>query len=112
MRIEHIAIWIKDIEKMRNFYMSFFALDSNEIYHNPEKGFSSYFLAFENGARIELMHPPDINEFIERPDLKLGLTHFEISVCTKEKLYLLNEMIRDSGNSVIVEPRNTGDGYY
>ncbi len=112
MRIEHIAIWTKDIEKMRNFYMEFFASDSNEIYHNPEKGFSSYFLAFENGARVELMHRPDINECIEQPGLKPGLAHFAISVGTKEKVDLLTERIRASGNNIIGEPRTTGDGYY
>ena len=66
MRVEHIAIWTKDLEKMREFYQEFFGLISNEKYHNPKKSFSSYFLSFENGARIELMHKPEITEALER----------------------------------------------
>ena len=112
MKIEHIAIWVKDLEKMKEFYLKFFDLSSNNKYHNPKKKFSSYFLAFENSARIELMHKPDISELIENSDLKLGLTHFAISVGSKEKVDLLTEKIRANGNRIIGEPRTTGDGYY
>ena len=60
MKIEHLAIWTQDLEKMKAFYLQFFAVTSNEKYHNPTKQFSSYFLTFESGARIELMHKPAI----------------------------------------------------
>ena len=112
MKIEHIAIWTSDIEKMKNFYLKFFNLTSNEKYYNPKKLFSSYFLSFQNGARIELMHRPDVSEFIKNADTKLGLTHFAISVGSKEKVDQLTEEIRTSGYEVIGEPRTTGDGYY
>jgi len=112
MRIEHIAIWTLDLEKMKRFYLKFFDLSANEKYYNPKKKFSSYFLAFENGARIELMRKPDVSEFIEKSNLKLGLTHFAISVGSKEKVNLLTELIRENGYNVIGEPRMTGDGYY
>ena len=112
MKIEHIAIWTRDLEKMRAFYVEFFELRSNEKYHNPKKGFSSYFLSFESGARLELMHRPDITAVIENADQKLGLTHFAISVGSKERVDSLTERIRESGYKVIGEPRTTGDGYY
>ncbi len=112
MKIEHIAIWTLDIEKMKRFYLRFFDLKSNEKYYNPKKKFSSYFLAFDNGARIELMHKPEITEFIEKSDSKLGLTHFAISVGSKEKVNTLTELIRENGYPIIGEPRTTGDGYY
>lgn len=112
MKIEHIAIWVKDLEKMRGFYLKFFNVSSNDKYYNPKKKFSSYFLSFENSARIELMHKPDISELIENSNLKLGLTHFAISVGSKEKVDLLTERIRENGNRIIGEPRTTGDGYY
>lgn len=112
MKIEHIAIWTLDLEKMKNFYLKFFDLKSNEKYYNPKKKFSSYFLAFENGARIELMHRPDISEFIEKSDTKLGSPHFAISVGSKEKVDLLTELVRKNGFKIIGEPRTTGDGYY
>ena len=112
MKIEHIAIWTKNLEKMRDFYLEFFDLRSNEKYYNPEKAFSSYFLSFDNGARIELMHRPDISDTIQKDHLKLGLTHFAISVGSREKVDLLTERIRASGYEIIGEPRTTGDGYY
>jgi lactoylglutathione lyase len=112
MKIEHIAIWTMDLEKMKKFYLKYFDLSSNEKYHNPRKKFSSYFLAFENSARIELMHRPDISEIIHKLDSKLGLAHFAISVGTKEKVDLLTERIRENGYRIVGEPRITGDGYY
>ena len=112
MRIEHLAIWVADLEKMRSFYLQFFDLSSNEKYYNPKKKFSSYFLSFESGARLELMHRPDIAQFKTREGSILGLTHFAISVGSKEKVDDLTEQIRLNGYRIIGEPRTTGDGYY
>ena len=112
MRIEHIAIWVSDLEKMRSFYEEFFDLQANEKYHNAKKAFSSYFLSFENGPRIELMHRADIVEALDMVDSKLGFTHFAISVGSKDKVDQLTERIRENGHKVVGEPRTTGDGYY
>lgn len=112
MKIEHIAIWVLDLEKMKQFYLTFFDLTSNEKYYNQKKKFSSYFLSFENGARIELMHRPDISDVVEKSGTKLGLAHFAVSVGTKEKVDSLTELVRKNGFKVIGEPRTTGDGYY
>lgn len=112
MRIEHIAIWSSDLEKMKDFYLEFFDLTSNEKYYNPLKQFSSYFLSFNSGVRIELMHRPDVSNFMKNIETKLGLTHFAISVGSKEMVDQLTEEIRRSGYEIIGEPRTTGDGYY
>ncbi|WP_108247049.1 VOC family protein [Muricauda brasiliensis] len=112
MKIEHIAIWTSDLEKMKEFYQRFFELESNEKYYNPKKKISSYFLSFKKGALIELMHRPDISEFMDNGDAQLGLAHFAISVGSKQKVDALTETIRNNGYTVIGEPRTTGDGYY
>ncbi len=112
MKIEHVAIWVSDLEKMKDFYLKFFDVHSNEKYYNPKKGFSSYFLSFKKGARIELMHSPDISEFMEKMDSKLGLAHLAVSVGSKKKVDALTESVRNNGYSIIGEPRTTGDGYY
>lgn len=112
MKIEHIAIWTKDLEKMREFYLQFFDLNSNEKYHNSKKNFSSYFLSFPTGARIELMYNPEIHEIVKTAELKLGMTHFAISVGCKEKVDELTNLIRQNGYRIVGEPRITGDGYY
>ena len=112
MKIEHLAIWVNDLELMKEFYLQYFDLESNKKYYNPKKKFSSYFLSFSSGARIELMHRPDVSELIENAELKLGLTHFAISLGSKEKVDILTNTIRNAGYKIVGEPRTTGDGYY
>ena len=112
MRIEHIAIWAEDLEKMRQFYSEFFHMECSDKYINAQKGFSSYFLSFEHGARIEIMHRSDISKQIDQKDSTHGLTHFAISVGSKDGVDQLTELIRSKGFRIFGEPRTTGDGYY
>lgn len=112
MKIEHIAIWTKDLEVMKNFYHKFFNMKYGEKYTNPDKGFSSYFLSLNKGTRIEIMHKTDISDKIELKGYCYGLTHIAISVGSKNKVNELTELIRNNGYKVIGEPRTTGDGYY
>lgn len=112
MKIEHIAIWTRDLEKMRSFYINFFDLRSNELYINPKKNFSSYFLSFESGARIELMHKPEVGPTLGKDILRSGLAHIAISVGSRERVDMLTEEIRNAGHEIVGEPRITGDGYY
>jgi len=112
MRIEHIAIWVIDLEKMKDFYTEYFNMECSDKYVNDLKKFSSYFLKFHNGARIEIMHRPDISESTGKKGTTNGLAHFAISVGNKEKVDEITELIRNNGFQIIGEPRTTGDGYY
>ena len=112
MKIEHLAIWVEDLEKMKNFYIKYFNMKCSEKYINNKNSFSSYFLSFDSGARIELMYRPDISEQIENKGRINGLTHIAISVGNKEKVNQLTDLIRNKGYKIIGEPRTTGDGYY
>lgn len=112
MRIEHIAIWTKDIETVRDFYIKFFNAACGTRYENKSKGFSSYFLSFDSGARIEVMHRTDISNEIGSKGFTCGLAHFAISVGSKKLVDELTELIRSKGFEVLGEPRTTGDGYY
>ena len=112
MKIEHIAIWCQDLERMRDFYQTYFKMTCNEKYINEKKAFSSYFLSFEDGARLELMHRPDISHLLSERKNFPGLTHFAISVGNKAKVDELTELIRKDGFTVSGEPHITGDGYY
>ena len=60
MKIEHVAIWVKDIDKVCEFYQKYFGGVVQPLYHNPTKQFTSRFVTFEDGARLEIMHRPDI----------------------------------------------------
>lgn len=112
MKIEHLAIWVADLELMRNFYECYFGLASGEKYYNTTKDFTSYFLSFNDGARLELMHRPTIQDNNRRPQEYMGITHFAISVGSKEKVDALTERLRIDGYIIVGAPRTTGDGYY
>lgn len=113
MKIEHIAIWVKNLEQMRDFYETYFGAISNTKYHNPAKNFQSYFLTFEQGARLELMHKPEINGVSQTFDnQRIGLIHLAISVGSKGKVDTLTKELQQNGIQVVGPPRMTGDGYY
>jgi lactoylglutathione lyase len=110
MRIEHIAIWVKDIEKEKSFYEKYFDVTSSELYHNHKTGFKSYFLCFDDGVRLEIMSKSDINK--ERPVNILGYAHISIAIGSIEKVNEYTEIFRKDGYKIISEARTTGDGYY
>lgn len=113
MKIEHIAIWVDDIEKMRAFYLRYFNVACGEKYINPTKNYTSYFLTFQkDGARIELMNRPDIVDNNHPRGLLKGLAHLCISVGGKEAVNSLTERFREDGYTIASEPRTSGDGYY
>ncbi|TLX77815.1 glyoxalase/bleomycin resistance/extradiol dioxygenase family protein [Labilibacter sediminis] len=111
MRIDHVAFWVRDLEKMRAFYQEFFGMSCGERYENSAKGFTSYFLSFKEGDRIEIMHKTDHQTKVDQSVL-LGFTHLAISVGSKQRVDELTELIRSMGYEIIGEPRYTGDGYY
>lgn len=108
--IDHIAIWVEDLEKMREFYCKYFDGVSNQKYENRVKGFESYFISFDDTTRIELMKRKDIEERINKEIL--GLAHLAFKMGSKEKVNELTEIFRKDGYEIIGEPRTTGDGYY
>lgn len=111
MKIEHAALWVKDLEGMKDFYVEFFQAQSNKMYHNPAKGFRSYFLSFDSGCRLELMQKDGINQASTNEN-KLGWAHLAFSTGSKEKVDQLTEKLRGKGFDITGEPRTTGDGYY
>ncbi|MBB3838260.1 lactoylglutathione lyase [Runella defluvii] len=113
MKIEHIAIWVQNLEQMRAFYETYFGAISSAKYHNPTKNFQSYFLSFEQGARLELMHKPEVNNISQTVEnQRLGIIHLAISVGSKEQVDKLTKKLQENEFQVVGEPRMTGDGYY
>jgi len=112
MKIEHLAIWTANLEKLKSFYVTYFGARSNEKYHNPTRQFSSYFLSFESGCRLELMQVPGLTRHEPVSQDFQGLAHFAISVGSKEEVDRLTEQLGQADHTVKGEPRWTGDGYY
>ena len=113
MKIEHLAIWVDNLETMRQFYLKYFDFTSGEKYTNEKKGFTAYFLMFGDGkTRLELMNRKDIVHEPNKRGFMKGIAHFAISVGDKEAVNRLTERLRADNYTIESEPRTTGDGYY
>lgn len=111
MRIEHIAMYVNDLEATRDFFIKYFNATSNDGYHNKATGFQSYFLSFDDGARLEIMKKPIMND--DAKDLvRTGYIHIAFSLGSKEAVDALTERMKQDGYEVVSGPRTTGDGYY
>ncbi len=111
MRIEHVALWVTHLDQMKQFYEDFFGARAGALYHNASRKFTSYFLSFDSGCRLELMHSEEITRSEDR-NLCTGLAHFAVSVGSKEEVDQLTERITQAGYTLAGKPRTTGDGYY
>lgn len=111
MHIEHIAMYVNDLEKAREFFVKYFNATSNEGYHNKRTDFRSYFLSFDDGARLEIMNKPDMADN-EKQLIETGYIHIAFSLGNKEAVNELTDKLRRDGYNVVSGPRTTGDGYY
>ena len=111
MKIEHVAMYVNDLEAARDFFLKYLDGTSNDGYNNKNTDFRSYFISFEDGARLELMTKPEIVN-AEKPLSRTGYAHIAFSVGSKEKVDELTEKLRADGYEVVSGPRATGDGYY
>lgn len=111
MRIEHIALYVQDLEGAKDFFMRFFDAKPSAMYHNQKTTFKSYFLSFEDGARLEIMTRDDLS--VRSPaDKQTGFIHLCFALGSKEAVDAKTEQFRKSGFAVLSGPRTTGDGYY
>ena len=111
MKIEHIALYVNDLEGARKFFIKYLGAKSNEGYHNPRTDFRSYFLSFEDGARLEIMQRPEMVN-LPKEAARTGYAHIAFSVGSREKVDALTAELKADGYDVVSGPRITGDGYY
>lgn len=111
MKIEHIALYVNDLEQARDFFVNYLGGNSNEGYHNKTTGFRSFFISFDDGARLELMNKPDMVDS-EKISNRTGYAHLAFSVGSKEKVDELTGKLQNDGFRIVSGPRTTGDGYY
>lgn len=110
MKIEHFALYVSDLEKMKAFYVKYFQAKAGALYHNKNTGLKTYFLYFEEGARLEIMYKPSLKP--NNLNEGLGYTHLAFSAGSKEAVNSLTERLKRDGFKIISGPRTTGDGYY
>ncbi|MCR5791885.1 MAG: VOC family protein [Lachnospiraceae bacterium] len=110
MSIEHMAMYVQDLEMARDFFEKYFHAVAGTKYRNPEKEFSSYFLTFEGGSRLEIMNKTNLAPGL--PGIRPGFAHIAFSVGSKENVDQLTKRFQEDGYEVSSGPRVTGDGYY
>ena len=112
-RIEHIALWVRDLERVCDFYRTHFGAEAGPLYRNERKGFSSRFLSFGSGTRIEVMTTTTLAPAeLEAGAQCMGLTHLAIALGSETAVGELTERLRAEGVPVLDGPRRTGDGYF
>ena len=111
MKIEHIAMYVNDLEAAKDFFVKYLNGNDKDGYHNKNTGFRSYFISFEDGARLELMKKPEMTD--DKKSLtRTGFIHIAFSVGSKEAVDSLTARMKGDGYKIISGPRITGDGYY
>lgn len=111
MKIAHIAIYVNNLKQAKHFFEKYFEATANDGYHNVTTHFKSYFLTFDSGAKLEIMHRPQmIND--QKSLYRTGYSHIAFSVGSKENVHRLTETLKQDGYHVLSDPRTTGDGYF
>ena len=111
MKIEHVALYVNDLEKARDFFIKYFDGKSTDGYHNKTTDFRSYFISFDDGSRLEIMTRPELADTPKELN-RTGFIHLAFSVGSKEKVDQLTARLKNDGYEVLSGPRTTGDGYY
>jgi len=111
IKIEHVAIWSTDIERLRIFYEKYFGARANDRYFNPNKQLQTYFLRFREGARLEIMQRPEVQND-RKATYQAGYAHLAFSLGSKQKVDKLTRLLAEDGYPTLDGPRTTGDGYY
>lgn len=115
MHIDHVAVWTTDVKRLRDFYIKHFGCHATEMYHNPKKSFTSCFISFNDGARLEIMNKPTVHHSGDGGAggaLPVGLAHFAICVGSEQAVIDLTKKLEASGVRVAGQPRRTGDGSF
>lgn len=111
MRIDHLAIHVRDLDGAAKFFKEYFGAQVDETYHNPKTGLRSNFLKLDEGPRFEIMTRPGLKE---QPSTTMcyGYTHMTFAVGSEAAVDELTERLRADGYKILSGPRVTGDGYY
>ena len=111
MKIEHMALYVADLEAERHFFEKYFGATANQKYRNPKTGLETYFLTFDGEARLEIMSRPGLHDN-PKEIMQHGFIHLALRVGSRESVDHLSRMLQDDGYVVVSGPRTTGDGYY
>lgn len=112
-RIEHVAMWVTDLDAMCAFYAEAFDAAVGPLYENARHGFASRFVTLASGARLEFMTSGELHPVRHEPGAqRMGLTHVALALGSVAAVDELTARLGERGVPVLDGPRWTGDGYY
>lgn len=111
IRIDHIAMYVLDLEGARDFFKTFFRAQSNDMYHNQKTGLRTYLMTFPDGGRLEIMSRPEVKSLNETV-YRSGFIHLSIALGSRVEVDRMTSLLASHGYEVLSGPRVTGDGYY
>ncbi|MBR6013053.1 MAG: VOC family protein [Selenomonadaceae bacterium] len=111
MKIEHVAIYVNDMEAEKNFFVKYFDAKTSEKYSNFRNDFSSYFLTFDDGSRLEIMNRTSMTDPAKTP-YRTGFHHIAMEVGDRKDVDDIVKKLDADGYKILNGARTTGDGYY
>lgn len=82
MKIDHVAMYVNDLEAEKNFFVKYFDAKAGSKYTNFRNDFSNYFLSFDDGSRLEIM-TRNTSADSQKPRYRTGYHH--ISICVGDR---------------------------
>lgn len=111
MRIGHVAMYVKDMEAARDFFVKYFGATASSKYSNFNTGFSSYWLTFDNDTELEIMQRESMTDS-PKSEYRTGYHHIAITVGDRKDVDDITKRIAEDGYQVVKGPRMTGDKRY
>lgn len=111
MRIDHVALYVDNLEEAVTFFVNYFDGTAGEMYHNPLTGLKTRFITFTDGSRLELMTRKGLMKQDFHP-YRSGYIHIAFSLGSKSAVDDLTHRLAADGYEILSGPRTTGDGYY
>lgn len=114
MKIDHVAIWTDELERLKNYYVRYFEGKPGLKYTNEKKDFHSYFISFKSGSRLEIMTIPGVADNLdnEKKQYQKGINHLAFGMETMQEVDQKAKQLMADGYKILSGPRRTGDGYY
>ena len=111
MRIGHVAMYVNDMERERDFFVKYFGAKTSQKYSNFQSNFSNYWLTFDNNTELEIMQREGM---IDSPKggYRTGYHHLAITVIDRKEVDELTKRLADDGYQVVKGARMTGDKRY
>lgn len=107
MRISIVGMFVKDLEKAKDFFVSYFGAQVHAVYNEEQNGFYSYILKFDEGPKLELMTKPEIVDEKKDPN-RTGFVHICLKVDSRETLDEITERFKADGYQILYEPATVG----